>query len=65
VHAIALVPELVQLTQCPHPLVAAFAKQAARKLGAARAKTGTLDEVAPFLFEGERARLDAWIERRS
>jgi len=64
VHASALAPELIQLTQCPHPLVAAFARQAARKLGVALAKTGTLDELAPFLFEGERARLDAWVESR-
>lgn len=57
----ALVPELVALTQCPHPLVAAFARQAARKLGVARAKIGTLDEVEPFLFDKDRARLDAWV----
>lgn len=56
-----LVPELVALTQCPHPLVAAFARQAARKLGVARAKIGTLDEVEPFLFDRDRARLDAWV----
>ena len=60
-HARELVPELVALTQCPHPLVAAVARQAARKLGAACAQTGTLDEVAPFLFEADRARLDAWV----
>jgi hypothetical protein len=60
VHATELVPDLVPLTQCPHPLVAAVAKQAAHKLGAARARVGTLDEVAPFLFEGDRKRLDAW-----
>ncbi len=59
-HATELVPELIALTQCPHPVVAAVAKQAAHKLGAARARIGTLDEVAPFLFEGDRARLDAW-----
>lgn len=55
-----LVPELVALTQCPHPLLAAVTRQAARKLGASRAKTGTIDEVAPFLFELDRTRLDAW-----
>ena len=59
-HADELVPDLVPLTQCPHPVVAAVAKQAAHKLGAARVWTGTLDEVAPFLFDGDRARLDAW-----
>ena len=59
-HAKELVPELVALTQSPHPVVAAVAKQAAHKLGAARARIGTLDEVAPFLFDGDRARLDAW-----
>lgn len=60
IHAAELVPELIALTQCPHPLIAAFARQAARKLGAPRAKTGTLDEVAPFLFEADRARLEAF-----
>jgi hypothetical protein len=60
-NAAELAPELVALTQCPHPLVAAVARQAARKLGVPKARTGTLDEVAPFLWEGDRARLDAWI----
>lgn len=55
-----LVPELMAVTQSPHPLLAAVARQAARKLGAPRAKTGTLDEVSPFLFESDRARLEAW-----
>ena len=32
----------------------------ARRLGVARAKTGTLDEVAPFLGELDRVFLDAW-----
>ena len=58
--AVELVPELVALMQCPHPIVAAVARQAARKLGVVRAKTGTLDEVAPFLFDADRACLDAW-----
>jgi hypothetical protein len=59
--ATELVPELVSLTQCPHPLVAAFAKQAARKLGAPSAKTGTLDEIAPFFTWGsDRVRLERW-----
>ena len=56
----ALVPDLVALAQCPHVLVAAVARQAARKLGAHRAKTGTLDELAPFLFEADREQLEAW-----
>lgn len=63
IHADELVPELIALTQCPHPLVAAVARQAARKLGAPRAKTGTLDEVAPFLFETDRTRLEAYSLR--
>ncbi len=59
--AVALRPELVALTQSPHPFVAAVAKQAARKLGVQRARTGTLDEVAPFLWEADRGRLEAWL----
>lgn len=58
--AVALVPALVALTQCPHPLVAAVAKQAARKLGATGARTGTLDEVAPFLLGADPVGLEAW-----
>lgn len=53
-------PELVALTQCPHPIVAAVARQAAHRLGAPRVRTGTLDEVAPFLLEGDRSQLEAW-----
>jgi hypothetical protein len=50
----------VSLAQCPHPLVAAFARQAARRLGAPRSKTGTLEELSPFLFESDRIKLEAW-----
>ncbi len=57
----AVAPELIALTQCPHPLVAAVARQAARKLGVPKAKTGTLEEVAPFLWDGDRTRLEAWV----
>jgi hypothetical protein len=56
----ALVPDLIALAQCPHVLVAAVARQAARKLGASRAQTGTLDELAPFLFEADREQLEVW-----
>ena len=56
--------ELVALTQSPHPFVAAVAKQAARRLGIPRARTGTLDEVAPFLWEADRGRLEAWAMAR-
>ena len=60
-HATELVPELVALTQCPHPMVAAFARQAARKLGASSARTGTLDELGPFFtWPSDRQRLEAW-----
>jgi hypothetical protein len=58
--ATALAPDLVALAQCPNVLVAAVARLAARKLGASRAKTGTLDELAPFLFDADRERLEAW-----
>jgi hypothetical protein len=60
--AAALVPELVALAQCPNVLVAAVARLAARKLGAPRAKTGTLDELAPFLFDADRERLESWAK---
>jgi len=54
-----LAPDLVALAQCPNPVVAALARQAARRLGVPHAKTGTLDEVAPFLFERDLAYLGA------
>lgn len=60
INACELIPDLVALTQCPHPLVAAVARQAARKLGASRAKTGTVEELGAFLFDSDRARLEAW-----
>ena len=60
IRACELIPDLVALTQCPHPLVAAVARQAARKLGASRAKTGTVEELGEFLFDADRARLEAW-----
>jgi hypothetical protein len=59
-HAAELVPDLVALAQCPHPFVAAVARQAARRLGAPRSKTGTLDELSPFLFDADRVGLEAW-----
>ncbi|MDB5219765.1 MAG: hypothetical protein JWO86_7692 [Myxococcaceae bacterium] len=59
-HAQELVPALVALAQCPHPMVAAVARQAARRLGAPRSKTGTLEELSPFLFEADRIGLEAW-----
>jgi hypothetical protein len=57
-----LVDDLLALVQSPHPLVAAVAKQAARKLGASTAKAGTLDEVAPFLLDDDARSLAAWAE---
>ena len=55
-----LVPELTALVQCPHPLVAAVAKQAARKLGVASQRVGALDEVRPFLANADAEQLAAW-----
>lgn len=59
-----LAPELVMLTQSPHPVVAALAKQAARRLGVPRSRIGTLDEVAPFLtWPSDRITLEGWGRR--
>jgi hypothetical protein len=55
-----LTPVLLDLVQSPHPLLAASAKRAAQVLGAAEAKTGSLDELASFLDEAELAHLQAW-----
>lgn len=63
IHAAELAPELCALTLCPHPLVAAVAKQAARKLDVPRPKVGLLEENAPFLFETDCERLEVWIRK--
>lgn len=53
--------EIVALVQSPHPLVAAVAKAAARKLGVAVSRAGSVEEVAPFLFGEDVTSLDAWV----
>jgi hypothetical protein len=53
--------EIIALVQSPHPVVAAVAKAAARKLGVATSRTGCLEEVAPFMFEQDIDSLDAWV----
>jgi hypothetical protein len=58
--ATELIDDLLVLVQSPHPVVAAVAKVAARKLGVARARTGTLDEVEPFLLRRDVEALSAW-----
>ena len=58
--ATSLAPDLVALAQSPHPVVAGVARQAASRLGAPRSRAGLLDEVAPFLFSDDHARLERW-----
>ena len=55
----ALTADLLALGQSPHPLLAAVAKTAARKLGAS-AQAGTLDEVLPFLHPSDVDALERW-----
>jgi len=55
-----LVPELLALVQSPHPLVAAFAKQSARRLGAPTSRVGSLAEVGPFLHADDERVLMAY-----
>ncbi len=59
-HAEALVDDLVELVQSPLPLLAAIAKVAATKLGVAKAKVGSLEEVEPFLLGRDVEALAAW-----
>jgi hypothetical protein len=59
-HATELAEDLVPLVQSPHPVVAAVAKVAARRLGVATARVGALDEVAPFLMEQDVEALRGW-----
>lgn len=51
---------LLELVQSPHPVVAAVAKVAARKLGTMATKVGAVAEVAPFLHERDVEALAAW-----
>jgi hypothetical protein len=60
IHATDLADDLLHLVYRPHPVVAAVAKVAARKLGASSAHTGSLDEVGPFLMERDIESLTAW-----
>ncbi len=55
-----LAEDIVALVQSPHPILSAIAKSAARKLGVATARSGSLDEVAPFLMDRDVAALRAW-----
>jgi len=55
-----LAEDLARLVQCPHPVVAAVAKAAALRLGVPQSRTGTLDEVRPFLHGEDASRLLAW-----
>jgi hypothetical protein len=58
--ATGVTDDLVELVQSPLPLLAAFAKVAAIKLGVARARVGALDEVEPFLLRRDVEALAAW-----
>jgi hypothetical protein len=55
-----LVPELLLLASSPHPVVAAFAKAAALRLGAPPNRAGSLDELEAFLFEEDVAVGKRW-----
>jgi hypothetical protein len=59
-HATPLAEDLVALVQSPHPIIAAVAKVAARKLGVSTTRVGALDELAPFLSERDVETLSAW-----
>jgi hypothetical protein len=56
-----LVPDLLLLGSSPHPLVAAFARGAALRLGAPPNRAGSLDEVAAFLFEEDVVMCKRWV----
>jgi len=56
----AVAEDIVGLVQSPLPLLAAIAKVAATKLGVARARVGTLEEVEPFLLRRDVEALAAW-----
>jgi hypothetical protein len=55
-----LVPDLLRLVSSPHPMVAAFAKAAAIRLGAPLNRAGALSEIGPFLFDEDLDTIRAW-----
>lgn len=55
-----LVPDLLRLVSSPHPLVAAFAKAAALRLGAPMSRAGSLDELGAFLCEEDLEVITTW-----
>ncbi|MFO0762024.1 MAG: hypothetical protein U0359_36630 [Byssovorax sp.] len=60
-----LLPELIRLGLSPHPVMAVVARAAALRLGAPRARVGSLDEIALFLFEEDSEALERWAESAS
>lgn len=61
----SLAPEIAQLVSSPHPLTAAAARAAGTALGIPKSRLGVLEEVAPFLPDGEVEALSAWAALRS
>ena len=59
-HAVELLPEITALVSSPHPLTAAVAMSAALRLGAPQSRAGSLDELAPFLFDDDVTTLTAF-----
>jgi hypothetical protein len=57
----ALVPDLLRLVNAPSPRVAAAAKVAAVRLGAAVTRAGSLEGVAAFLSDDDRLALSDWV----
>jgi hypothetical protein len=57
-----LVPDLLRLVSSPHPMVAAFAKAAALRLGAPLNQAGAVDELGPFLFDEDLDVIKAWAQ---
>jgi hypothetical protein len=61
----SLAPELAQLVASPHPLTAATARAAGLALGLPKSRLGVVDEVAPFLPDGDVEALAAWTALRT
>jgi hypothetical protein len=57
-----LVPSLLRLGSCPHPVVAATARAAALRLGAAPSRAGAIAELAEFLFEEDASLIASFAD---
>jgi hypothetical protein len=58
--AVELEAQVVALTICPHPMVAAVARASALRLGTDVRRAGALDELAEFVLDADLDLIRSW-----